>query len=177
MVTANDEELALVMEEMPYGLYIIGSHAGDGDPNGMMADWVMQVSFHPRLVAVAFENDAHTLQNIRDTKTFTINLLGQNHEGMAIAKHFGQPYLDAKVRGRSRYATSAVHRKLDGIAYSRSPNGSPVLDEAIAWVECEGPEFYPAGDHTLVVGRVTNGRVIRQIEPLTSEYTGWPYSG
>ncbi len=177
MVTTNDAELAQVMEEMPYGLYIIGSHAGDGDPNGMMADWVMQVSFHPRLVAVAFENDAHTLQNIRDTKTFTINMLGQNHEGMAIARHFGQPYLDAKVKGRSRYETSRVHHKLDGISYFRSPNGSPVLDDAIAWVECEAAEFHPAGDHTLVVGRVANGRVLREIEPLTSEYTGWPYSG
>jgi flavin reductase (DIM6/NTAB) family NADH-FMN oxidoreductase RutF len=177
MVTTNDEELAQVMEEMPYGLYIIGSHAGDGDPNGMMADWVMQVSFQPRLIAVAFENDAHTLQNIRDTQTFTINLLGQNHEGMAIAKHFGQPYLDAKVKGRSRYMTPSVHRKLDGVSYFRSPNGSPVLDDAIAWVECEAQEFYPAGDHTLVVAQVTNGRIVRETEPLTSEYTGWPYSG
>jgi flavin reductase (DIM6/NTAB) family NADH-FMN oxidoreductase RutF len=54
------------MHELPYGLYIIGSKEAEGDKvNGMMADWVMQVSFNPRLVAVAFERDAHTLGNVR----------------------------------------------------------------------------------------------------------------
>ena len=61
-----------VMEEMAYGLYIVGS-CKDDDVDGMMADWVMQVSFDPRLVALAFENDARTLQNIRANNTFTIN--------------------------------------------------------------------------------------------------------
>ena len=44
------------MHEMPYGLYIIGSKEDDGRVNGMMADWVMQVSFEPRLVAVSDAN-------------------------------------------------------------------------------------------------------------------------
>jgi flavin reductase (DIM6/NTAB) family NADH-FMN oxidoreductase RutF len=57
------DKIPQVMDEMPYGLYIVGSKLGE-DVNGMMADWVMQVSFQPRLVAVALENDARTLWNI-----------------------------------------------------------------------------------------------------------------
>ena len=76
----TEENLQRVMHEMPYGLYIIGSkEAGTGDGearvNGMMADWVMQVSFDPRLVAVSFENDSHTLGNVREHRFFTANLL------------------------------------------------------------------------------------------------------
>ena len=41
-------------------LYIVGSHDTASENNGMMADWVMQVSFVPRMVAVSFENDPHT---------------------------------------------------------------------------------------------------------------------
>ena len=52
-------EAANALAEMPYGLYIVGSRLGD-DLNGMMADWVMQVSFTPRLIAVAIEKDART---------------------------------------------------------------------------------------------------------------------
>ena len=52
-----------------------------------------------------------------------------------------------------------------------------MLDAAIAWAACEAEQFIPVGDHTLVIGRVTEGRVLRRAEPLTSEYTGWPYSG
>lgn len=38
---------------------------GEDGPNGMMADWLGQVSFKPRLVCVAIESDAHILANIR----------------------------------------------------------------------------------------------------------------
>ena len=39
-----DELIQEAMHELPYGIYIIGS-VRDGEPNGMIADWVMQVSF------------------------------------------------------------------------------------------------------------------------------------
>ncbi len=70
MTIPTADPLAEVMDEMPYGLYIIGS-TSHSDVNGMMADWVMQVSFSPRLIAVALEKDAHTLQNVRATSRFT----------------------------------------------------------------------------------------------------------
>jgi flavin reductase (DIM6/NTAB) family NADH-FMN oxidoreductase RutF len=177
MVSTLEQELASVMEEMPYGLYIVGSHSPDGEVNGMMADWVMQASFTPRLLAVSFENDAHSLANIRETHAFTVNLLGQDHEGMELARHFAQPYFDAKIIGRIRAATASVHHKLDGLANFRSASGCPVLESAIAWVGCQAEQFIPVGDHTLVIGKVSEGRVLREAEALTSTYTGWPYSG
>ena len=45
------------MHALAYGIHVIGS-SRDGDPNAMIADWVMQVSFEPRLIAVALENDS-----------------------------------------------------------------------------------------------------------------------
>jgi flavin reductase (DIM6/NTAB) family NADH-FMN oxidoreductase RutF len=177
MTSRLEQDVAAVMEEMPYGLYIVGSQAQDGEANGMLADWVMQVSFHPRLLAVAFENDAHTLANIRATQAFTVNLLGQDPAGMQLAMRFAQPYFDAKIAYRARRAQARVHHKLDGVAFSRSATGCPVLEDAIAWAACEVEQFLAVGDHTLVIGRVSAGQVQREAEPLTSEYTGWPYSG
>jgi flavin reductase (DIM6/NTAB) family NADH-FMN oxidoreductase RutF len=177
MVATLEQELAGVMEEMPYGLYIVGSRSPDGEVNGMMADWVMQVSFTPRLLAVSFENDAHSLANIRESKTFTINLLGLDHDGMELARHFAQPYFDAKIVGRIRSSATSVHHKLEGLGYWPSAGGSPVLTDAIAWVECAAQQFIPVGDHTLVIGEAVGGKVLRAAEALTSTYTGWPYSG
>ena len=165
-----------VMDEMPYGLYIIGS-AMEGEVNGMMADWVMQVSFNPRLVAVAFENDARTLENIRANEVFTINFLSQDHHGMEIAAKFAQPYYDAKVKGRTRAAIDEVHHKLEGIAHIRAENGSPVLEAAMAWLSCEAEQFISAGDHTVVIARVVDGQLVREGQPISSSYTGWNYSG
>lgn len=165
------------MHEMPYGLYIVGSKEEGGKVNGMMADWVMQVSFEPRLVAVAFEGTSHTLSNIRARKYFSINLLAQDDESMELARRFAQPFSGEKVQGREGAERTAVHYKLDGLAYDTSANGVPVLDAAMAWFECEMVDEKEIGDHVLIVGAVLDGAMLKEVEPMTSHYTGWTYSG
>jgi flavin reductase (DIM6/NTAB) family NADH-FMN oxidoreductase RutF len=171
----TQDHIAQVMDEMSYGFYIIGSKVSESELNGMMADWVMQVSFEPRLVAVAFENDARTLLNIRNNKVFTINALSQ--DAMALAAKFAQPYYGAKIKGRTRTAAEEIHHKLEGIAYSKTSSGCPILAAAMAWLDCEAEQFVPAGDHTVVIARVVDGRLLREAQPITSSYTGWNYSG
>lgn len=171
----SGDEIGRVLDAMPYGLYIVGSRA-DGEVNGMMADWVMQTSFRPRLIAVAFENDAQTLQNIRASNVFSINALSQDHPSMELAAKFAQPYFDSKIKGRTR-APAESHHKLVGIPHSVAENGCPILDAAMAWLACAAEQFISTGDHTLVVASVTDGRIQRDAEPLTSSYTGWNYSG
>ena len=172
----REEEIKKVMGEMPCGLYIIGSTMG-AEVNAMMADWVMQISFVPRLIVVSLENDAHTLQNIRASGVFTVNFLSQDRDSMDLAAKFAQPYYDAKIKGRATSVAEQVHRKLEGIAFTRSAHGCPVLAAAMAWLDCQAVEFVPAGDHTLVTAEVTDGQLLRDAEPLTNVYTGWPYSG
>ena len=173
-----EDPVARVMHELPYGLYIIGSKEPDGEKvNGMMADWVMQVSFDPRLVGVAFERDAHTLGNVRKHGVFSVNLLAADKESMELARPFAQPHSGTKVQGRKGPDATAVHYKLDGLDYRLTERGCPVLDAAVAWFECEAEQYLDIGDHTLVVGRVLDGRVDREAEPMTSTYTGWTYSG
>lgn len=178
MVTTTPERMIEdVMDCLPYGLYIVGSRAADGEPNGMMADWVMQVAFNPRLVAVAFEKDAHTLENIRADGVFTVNLLCQDAESMHLASRFAQPYYGRKVRGRAGGAMTEVHHKLDGIDYSLSESGCPILGLAMGWLDCRAEQFVETGDHVLVIGRVMDGAIVREGDVLTSTYTGWTYSG
>ena len=173
-----EDPVARVMHELPYGLYIIGSKEAEGEKvNGMMADWVMQVSFEPRLVGVAFENDAHTLGNVRAHGVFSVNLLGADKGSMDLARPFAQPHSGTKVQGRKGAEATAVHYKLDGLDYRLTDRGCPVLSAALAWFECEAAQYLDIGDHTLVVGRVLDGRVEREAEPMTSTYTGWTYSG
>lgn len=128
-----EPDIVQAMDDMPYGCYIVGSHDCAGIPNGMMADWLMQVAFTPRMVAVSFENDAHTLANIRATGTFTVNMLPRDDSGMHLAARFAQPYDGAKVAGRSHNGDTTIHHKLEGLAFHDASDGSPVLDGACAW--------------------------------------------
>jgi|FLYL01.1.fsa_nt_gi flavin reductase (DIM6/NTAB) family NADH-FMN oxidoreductase RutF len=170
------EPVAEALETMPYGLYIIGSRGSGGDRNGMMADWVMQVAFKPRLLAVSFENDATTLRFVRETGVFTVNVLPE--DARELARHFAQPRDASKVKGRSDEERAKVYDKLAGIDYSLGEHTDcPVLDEALAYMECEAEQFVEAGDHTLVIGRVLDGDVLRQGEPLTQRILGWSYGG
>src|SRR5205814_5444691 len=85
---------------LSYGVHVIGSVDADGQMNAMLADWVMQVSFKPRLVAVAIENDARTLRYIRETGSFSVNLLHEK-DGIEIARKVVMPSEGRKIRGRS----------------------------------------------------------------------------
>jgi flavin reductase (DIM6/NTAB) family NADH-FMN oxidoreductase RutF len=171
-----DDAIREATHELPYGIYVIGSN-DHGTPNAMIADWVMQVSFQPRLLAVACERDASTLAAIRANRAFTVNLLKQQGNGMALARQFVQPHHGDKVRGRSEQAAAQEHDKLLGVDHQLTERGCPVLEDALVWFDCEAEEFLPVGDHVLVIGRVVDGEVIGAGDPLTSTFTGWVYSG
>ena len=160
---------------MPYGLYIIGSHGAD-NINGMMADWVMQVSFNPRLVAVSLEATARRCATCAKAGFFTVNTLGS--EQRALAVKFCQPRQASKVEGRSEDASATIYDKMVGVPYQMGAlSDCPILDEGLAYLECQVDQFVDVGDHTIAVGRVLDGAVLHEGEPLTQRILGWSYAG
>jgi flavin reductase (DIM6/NTAB) family NADH-FMN oxidoreductase RutF len=168
------EPVEKAMLAMTYGVHVIGSRTASGELNAMLADWVMQVSFRPRLVAVSIENDARTLRNVRETNAFTVNLLHEK-DGAEIARRVVMPHETSKIRGR--HGGPATIDKLAGLRYSLNSDGCPLLADALGWYECEAEQFVPVGDHTLVIARVRDGDVIRSGEMLTEKELGWEYAG
>ncbi len=163
------------MLALSYGVHVIGSRAADDTLNAMLADWVMQVSFKPRLVAVAIENDARTLRFIRETNVFSVNLLHQK-DGNIIARQVVMPSEGSKIRGRTGDATKTVD-KLAALDYSIHENGCPILADALGWFTCDAMQFVTTGDHTIVVGEVTDAAILRSGEMLIERELGWEYAG
>jgi flavin reductase (DIM6/NTAB) family NADH-FMN oxidoreductase RutF len=165
------------LEQIPYGLFIIGARSGDGsDVNGMMADWVTQLSFKPRLIGISFENNSTTLRFIKESGRFTVNLLGANDR--SLAQKFCQPRDASKIEGRSEEAQQVIYKKFEGVDYwDGDLTGCPILSEAMMWLECKLHEAIVIGDHTLIVGEVLSGEVQKEAEPLTSRILGWSYAG
>lgn len=151
-----------VLRLFPYGLYAITVHQ-NGEEHGMLANWVTQAAFEPPMLVVAVENDSKTLPMIRDTRSFATCVLAA-----------GQRELAGKL-GRS---SAKVPNKLKGIKTKPGPvYRSPILVDALGWVECRLVGTLPAGDHTLVLGEIVEAGIERQGEPLTLEQTGFKYSG
>jgi len=169
------EPVALALHELPYGVYVVGS-VDEAGPNVMVADWVMQVSFDPRMVAVALERDSSTLVRVRANGRLSVSLLPADDDSMRMAMQFVQPANPSKVEGRRSAGTGRVD-KLAGVAHRVIEGGLPVLDDAVAWLRCEADQFVEAGDHVLVLARVLEGAPGESAEPMTTLYTGWTYSG
>ncbi len=55
----------------------------------------------------------------------------------------------------------------DGIALEKTPAGSFVLAEALAWIDCRVRGEYETGDHAIVFGEVVDGALLREAEPAT----------
>jgi flavin reductase (DIM6/NTAB) family NADH-FMN oxidoreductase RutF len=163
------------LELFPYGLYIIGSRGSD-NINGMMADWLMQVSFQPRLVACSLERNSTTLKNLRETGVFSVNVLAAGDK--EVARRFCQPRNASKIVGRSESGSAVIYDKLSDTPYKPGELTScPVLDGALAYLECQVDQIIDTGDHALAIGRVLDGRVLGEGEPLSSRDLGWSYAG
>jgi flavin reductase (DIM6/NTAB) family NADH-FMN oxidoreductase RutF len=162
-----DDASAVLKGLITYGLYVIGAKdENTGEVNGMTANWLTQISFEPKLVALAVENDAHTHQLISSGRAFSVNILegGEKGNGFALMEKFTQPQ-------------ERAGDKLGGVDYYTAGTGTPILRDAIAWFECELHDVFPAGDHTLFIGRVIDGGIHREGDPLTLKETGWDYGG
>lgn len=152
-----------VLRHFPYGLYAV-TVAHGGEEHGMTANWLTQAAFEPPMVVIAVENTSKTIEMIRDSHHFAVNLLQQ-----------GQRELAGKLGRTSEQAP----QKLKGIRTKPAPmSGVPVLADCLGWVECRVVATLPAGDHTLVLGEVVGAGVEHEeAQPLTLQEAGFKYSG
>jgi flavin reductase (DIM6/NTAB) family NADH-FMN oxidoreductase RutF len=138
--TEYDKLRRRVLWMMPSGLYVIGSRAAQR-LNLMTANWVSQVSFMPKLLAVSVEHEAYTHELIDEGRVFSLSMI--DREDRAIVRKFTKPVeLDLEAR------------TLNGFAYLVKATGAPILAQALAWVDCEVRQEVEVGGHTLYVGEV-----------------------
>ncbi len=130
---------------LPSGLYLVGSRAGD-ERNLMTCNWVTQVSFAPKQLAIGVEHGALTHRLVTEGARFTLNTI--DREDRAIVRKFTKPVEIDLAAGPADGFTA------NGFACHDSPNGAPVLDQAPAWFDCELREQVEVGDTTLFIGEV-----------------------
>ncbi len=139
-----DSELDKALGRISGGLYIITAQKGDVS-SAMLASWVTQASFEPLgiTIAVAKDRAIEALMHVGDT--FVLNVLDEdNYQGLM--RHF----LKRFPPGADRFA---------GIKTQSANNGSPILSEALAYLECQVISRMECSDHWIVYSQVDNGRV------------------
>jgi flavin reductase (DIM6/NTAB) family NADH-FMN oxidoreductase RutF len=147
--------ISSALANLTNGVYVLGSRRGR-EMTAMTASWVSQVSERPPYVAVAVRDDRYTHDVVLDSSTFALSVLRDDQ--VAVATHFAE-------------TSGEYHDKLYGIPYGQSPNGSPILLDCLAYVDCRVFDTARAGDHTLFIGEVIAGESYRSDYPLLYDST------
>jgi flavorubredoxin/flavin reductase (DIM6/NTAB) family NADH-FMN oxidoreductase RutF len=139
-----DHDLDKAMGRLSGGLYIITATKGNVS-SAMLASWVTQASFEPPglTIAVAKDRAIESLMQVGDR--FVLNVLAEG-KYQSLMKHF----LKRFQPGADRFA---------GVNTQTAANGSPILTDALAYLECEVISRMECSDHWVVYSKVDVGRV------------------
>ncbi|MHA7286193.1 flavin reductase family protein [Arthrobacter sp. MDT3-44] len=108
----------------------------DQGPIGFTCQSFYSVSVDPPLVSFSVMKTSTTYPRIRDTGSFTANVLARDQE--ALSNQFAR-------RGTDKWA---------GIPWSPTAQGNPIVEGSLAWFDCMIWAEHDAGDHFIVLGRV-----------------------
>jgi flavin reductase (DIM6/NTAB) family NADH-FMN oxidoreductase RutF len=136
-----------VLWSLPVGLYVLGSRAGNRR-NLMTVSWVTQVAQVPKLVGVGVERQARTHELIIEGGVFALSLLARRDR--ALVRHFVKPVEEVDIDEVSGSGT------MNGAPVRGGSTGAPILEVAVAWLDCEIRHTLPVGSHTWFVGEVVD---------------------
>jgi flavin reductase (DIM6/NTAB) family NADH-FMN oxidoreductase RutF len=147
-MAVDQSEFRRVMGHFATGVTVITTHDGSGKLTGLTANAVSSVSLNPPLVLVCIDKSAESYPSFGASKVFAINILSEEQE--TISRRF------AKSGGD----------KFTGLGYRAGKTGAPLLNDTIAFLDCEVRHEFDAGDHTIYVGEVTDLGVEGELDPL-----------
>src|SRR5918996_1251717 len=140
----NQDAKKTALRMIPYAIYVLPADDGKGNVAAATVNWVTKPAFNPPLVVVGVKTDSGAYSIVKNTKSFVLNMLGKEHKGLAFT--FFKP---AQLEGG----------KLSGQAIHKGANGAPILDAALAAVECKVTSVVEQGDHHIVVVGVAENRL------------------
>jgi flavin reductase (DIM6/NTAB) family NADH-FMN oxidoreductase RutF len=136
-----------VLGHFATGLTVITAATENG-PAGFTCQSFASLSLEPALVTFSPGRTSSSWPLLRAAGRFTVNILPAEHQHLA-----------------AQFARSGAD-KFAGVDHSPSPLGNPVLDGALAWVDCELHQEYDGGDHTIVVAAVRALSARSDVDPL-----------
>lgn len=136
-----------VLGHFPTGVTVVAA-APDGRPAGMTVGSFFSISLDPPLVGFCVDRGSSSWPDIEPAGAFAVSVLGAGQSD--VSNHFARTAGD----------------RFDGVAWRAGITGSPILEDALAHIECATEQVVDAGDHWIVIGRVVDLDVGRDGTPL-----------
>jgi flavin reductase (DIM6/NTAB) family NADH-FMN oxidoreductase RutF len=116
--------------------------------HGITVSAFCSLSLTPPLVLVCIDHRNTSHQLLEEAGIFAVNMLAE--DGELLSRHFAS-------REENKFAT---------IAHHFGETGAPLLDGALATLECRLVDRFPGGDHSIFVGEVLSGSAREDTDPL-----------
>ena len=139
-MTVDRQTFFDIMASFPSGVAIVTTLDRDGTPRGLTTTAVASVSADPPLLLICVDLGSRTLAALRDRRRFVVNFIREGRSELCL-----------------RFASKA-DEKFSGVEWRPIESGLPLLvDDALAWAECETVDEIETGDHIVLFGRVLSG--------------------
>lgn len=124
------------LSQFATGVTIITTRLPNGTFLGLTASSFNSVSLDPPLVLWSLSDNASSLPVFTANSHYVINVLSGNQAALA-----------------ERFAMR-IDNRFEGVEFTLSHTGLPILKGVSAWFECHNRSRYPEGDHVIFVGEV-----------------------
>ncbi len=139
-MTIDSREFRQTLGHFATGITVVTTQV-DQQLFGFTANAFASVSLDPPLVLVCVTNTSNSIGAITASGMFCVNVLTADQSDLARCFANSSP---------EKYA------QFCGATYRTAVTGAPVLDGALAWVDCRLSASYPGGDHQIIVGEVVH---------------------
>jgi len=130
------------------GVTVVTAQTADGTPRGVTISALSSLSLQPPLVLYCLGRQTANMDDYLAGGRFAINVLAAGQQGL------------------SEIFASQREDKFDGVAHSPGENGSPIIADCLANMECTIVDTFDGGDHVIVVGSVDKVQVDGAQDPL-----------
>ena len=137
-----------VLGHYPTGVCVVTAFEREDSPVGMLVGSFTSVSLDPPLVAFFPDKKSTSWPRIERAGRFCVNVLASDQTDLC-----------------RRFSASGADKFAD-LSYQKSTNGSPLLEDVVAWIDCSLYAVQEAGDHYIALGRVLELDIIRPDRPL-----------
>lgn len=158
----DEEKFKHVLGSFPAGVTLVTCYDDQGQVTGLTASAFSALSMDPALVLVCPNYSSDTYPElVKDGQKFAINILAEDQVGAAFA--FAK-------KGEAKQAAIAA------VGISKSAWGTPLIDGAVATIECTLWREYEGGDHAILVGQVEQLHLASEVQPMVycrGKMAGW----
>jgi flavin reductase (DIM6/NTAB) family NADH-FMN oxidoreductase RutF len=133
---ADSEVYRRVCGRFATGITVVSVLDTGGRPHGITINSFASLSLDPPLVMVSISLSNSALEHFLQSTHFTVNVLAhdQEHHSRRFAKHAGD--------------------RFQGVDWQGAESGAPLLEGALAHLECAKMRWFEAGDHAVLIGQV-----------------------